>query len=58
MRWVVLLLVFLSEVFARNLRNIEHTPLHKRNAQNILLDVRDTHVVFSGSDYSYDESVK
>mgnify|MGYP005727869803 CR=1 FL=1 len=48
----------LSTVAARDLKNIEHTPLHKRNAQNILLDVRDTHVVFSASEYAYDKSVK
>ena len=58
MLWRLLLTGILSTVAARDLKNIEHTPLHKRNAQNILLDVRDTHVVFSASEYAYDKSVK
>ncbi|XP_063679765.1 uncharacterized protein LOC134815183 isoform X3 [Bolinopsis microptera] len=58
MQWMVLLLVVLSVVAARDKRDIEHTPLHKRNAQNALLDVRDTHVSFSHSEFAYDDSVK
>ena len=58
MQWTVLLLVVLSVVAARDKRDIEHTPIHKRNAQNALLDVRDTHVSFSHSEFAYDDSVK
>ena len=58
MTWLLLLLAVISNATARNLKNIEHTPLHKRNAQKVLLDVRDTLVHFSGAEFSYDSSVK